>query len=147
MQLFALIPIYCRTWTQGLPADERLHAHPQPLGLPTLGPGESCHDNYAECRLMPGGGPADHPASHWGKASHAGAHQVGHTPEERASLEERGGPGVLQRPLGAPADLAHVLHLLCPWVPQATRSPCPAQRAPLPISWSDGTPRALLGAE
>ena len=71
---------------QGLPADERLHVYPQPLDLPMPGPGESCHDDYTECRLMPGGSPADHPASHWGKASQAGAHQVGHTQDERCEV-------------------------------------------------------------
>ena len=132
---------------QGLTVIECLRNCPQLLGLPTPGPGDSCHDDYAECRLMPGGGPADHPASHWGEASHAGAHQVGHTQEEHAPLEERGCPGMSPHCLGVPADLDRVLHFLCPWVPQATRSPCPAQRAPLPIGWSDGAPRALLGAE
>ena len=58
-----------------------------PLNIP--GPGESFHDGCSECRLVPGGGPADHPASHWGEASHAGAHQVGHTQEECVPLEER----------------------------------------------------------
>ena len=119
--------------TQVLPADECLRAHPQPLGLPAPGPRESCHDDYAECRLMPGGGPADHPASHWGEASHAGAHQVGHTQEEHAPLEKRGHPGVHQRRLDAPADLARVLHLLCPWVPRLPASPVwpGASRSPL----------------
>ena len=96
---------------------------------------------------MPGEGPADHPASHWGGASDAGAHQLGHTWEERASLEERGCPGVRQYPLGIPANLAYILRLLCPWVPQATGSPSLARRAPLPIGWSDSALRALLGAE
>ena len=41
---------------------------------------------------MPGGRPADHPASHWGKVAHAGAHQVEHTQEEHAPLEELGPP-------------------------------------------------------
>ena len=132
---------------QGLPADEHLHARPQLLGLPTSSPGRSCHDDCAECRFMPGRGPADRPASHWGEASHAAAHQVGHTQEDRAPLEEHSRPGVCQCPLDALADLACVLHLLCPWVPQATRSPCPARRALLPIGWSNGAPRALLGAK
>ena len=132
---------------QGLPVDERLHACPQPLGLPVPGPGKSCHDDYAECRLVPGEGPADHPASYWDEVSHAGDHQVGHTQEERSPLEEGGHPGVRQRPLGALADHNRVLCLLCPWVPQATGSPCLARRALLPIGWSNGAPRALLGAE
>ena len=132
---------------QGLPADERLHACPQPLGLPAPGPDESCHDNCTERRLKLGGGPADHSASHWGEASHVGAYQVGHTQEKHAPLEECGRLGVRRCPLCTPADLAHVLHLLCPWVPQATHSPCPARRTPLPIGWSNGTPRVLLGAE
>ena len=117
------------------------------------GPGELCQDDYAECRLMPGGGPADHPASHWGEASHAGAHQVGYTQEERTPLEEHICPGVRWRPLGAPVNLACILHLLCPWVLQATHSPvwpgmrCVAWHALLPIGCSNGAPRALLGAE
>ena len=113
--------------------DEHLCTRPQPLGLPKPDPGESCHDDCAECRVMPGRGPVDHPASHWGEASHAGTHQVGHTQEERAPLEKSSHPGMHRRPLGTPADLACILRLLCPWVPQATRSPYPAWHAPLPI--------------
>ena len=82
---------------QGLTADKRLHAQPQPLGLPMPSLGESCHDDYAECRPVPGGGQEDHPASHWGEVAHAGAHQVGHTQEQRAPVEERCPPGVCQR--------------------------------------------------
>ena len=89
----------------------------------------------------------DHPASHWGEASHAGAYQVGHTQEERAPLKQGSCPGVRRHPLGTPANLARILRLLCPWVPQATGSLCWARRVPLPIGWSDGAPRALLGAE
>lgn len=130
---------------QGLPVDERLHAHLQLLGLPVPSPGKSCHNDYTECRLVPGRGPADHLASHRGEALHAGAHQVSHTQEERAPLEELGCPGMCRCPLGTPANLVHVLHLPCPWVPQATHAPCPAWHAPLPIGRSDGVPRALLG--
>ena len=106
--------------TQGLPGDKCLRAHPQPLGLPMPGPGESCHDHYAECRLMPGGGPADHPASHWGEASDAGAHQVGHAQEECAPLEERGRPAMRQhswalRPT-SPASCVYSV-LGCPRLP------------------------------
>ena len=90
---------------------------------------------------------ADHPASQWGKVSHAGGHQVGHTQEERAPLEKRIPPGVHRYPWGTPVDLARVLCLLRPRVPQAVGSPCLAPRAPFLIGWSDGTPRALLGAK
>ena len=132
---------------QDLTADEHLCACPQPLGLPTSGPGKSCHDDCTERRLVPGGGPADHPATHWGEVAHAGAHQVGHTQEERAPVEERCPPGMCQRLWGMPANLTGVLHVLRLLVPQAIGSPCPVRRVLLPIGWNDGTPRALLGAK
>ena len=80
--------------TQGLTVDKCLHACPQPQGLPTSGTGEFCHYDCTECRLVPGGGPVDHPASHWDEVTHTGAHQVEHAQKERASLEENGTPGV-----------------------------------------------------
>ena len=132
--------------TQDLSADERPRARPQPLGLPTPGPGESCRGHYAECRSVPCGGPADHPASHGGELVHARHDQVDQHQDERdPPVEERAHPAVRWHACGALAELACVLCLLC-CVPRATGALCPTKRMPLPIGWSDGMERALLSA-
>ena len=125
----------CRTWAQDLPADERPRACLQLLVLPTPGPGESCYDRFAECRSVPCGGTADHPASHGDEVAHAGHHQVGRA-QERAPLEQRDSLDVRRRTHCTLADLASILCLLCR-VPWATGALCPTKRAPLPIGWSD----------
>ena len=109
---------------QDLSADKRLRTHPQPLGLPTPGPGEFCRDHYAECRSVPCGGPADHPASHGGELVHARHDQVDQHQDKRdPPIEERAHPAVHWRAHGTSAELARVLRLLCRHVPWATGIP------------------------
>ena len=132
---------------QGLPVDKHLQVCPQPMDLPTSGPGKFCHYDCTECMLAPDEGPADHPDSHWGKVAQACGHHVGHAQEEHAALEKCGPPGALWRLWGVPADLACILRLLSSCMPRAVGSPYPAQLAPLPIGWSDGAPTVLLGTE
>ena len=79
----ACLLVCCRTHTQGMPVNKRASARPQPLSLPTPGPCKAYHDDCAEYRLIPGGGPVDNPASHWGKVVYNGDGQVDHDQEER----------------------------------------------------------------
>ena len=112
------------------------------------GPGKACLDDYTDCKPVPGGGPADHPASHGGKLVHARHNQVDQYQDERdPPVKERAHPAARQRTRGALAKLARVLRLLCRCMPRATGIPGSTKYAPLPIGWSDGTPRVLLGAE
>ena len=84
-------------WVQGIPVYERASAHPQPLSLPMPGPCEAYHGDCAEYRPIPGGGPVDNPASHWGKVVYAGDRQVDHDQEEHVPpIEERAPPGTGQ---------------------------------------------------
>ena len=82
----------CRTRVQGVPVHERASARPQPLSLPTPGPREAYHGDCAEYRPIPGGGPADKPASHWGEVIYAGDRQVNHDQEERMPPVEECAP-------------------------------------------------------
>ena len=98
---------------QGVPVYERMSARPQPLNLPMPGPHEAYHGDCAEYRPIPGGGPADDPASHWGEVVYAGNHQVDHDQEECVPpIEELAPPGAGPHTCGALTDLAHAL-LLC----------------------------------
>ena len=124
---------------QDLSADERPRARPQLLGLPTPGPGKSCRGHYAECRSVPYGGPADHPASHGDELVHARRDQVDQHQDERdPPVEERACPAVRRHARGTLAELARVLRLLCRCVPWATSALCPSKCILLPIGWSDG---------
>ena len=59
---------------QGIPVQERASACPQPLSLPRPGPDKAYHHNCAEYRPIPGGGPADNPASQQGKVGQRAEH-------------------------------------------------------------------------
>ena len=131
---------------QGLTAGKRLCTRPQPLALPTPSPGEVCQHDCTECRLMPGGGPVDHPASHGDEVTHAGRHQLRPAQEERTLPEQRSSPSACQHTrCSTLADLASILRLLC-HVLWATGTPCPAGCMPLPIGCSNIVQRALLSA-
>ena len=109
---------------QGLPADEHQQTRPQSLYLPTSSPGEPCPYDCTECRLVRGGGPADHSASYHGEVAYAGANQQGHLQEKYYRLEQYGTQSGGRRRLAhAASDLAHALHLPHCQVPSATRSP------------------------
>ena len=106
--------------------DERPRACSQPLRLPTPGPGESCRGRYTECRSVPCGGPADHPASYGGELIHAGRDQVDQHQDERdPPVEERARPAARRHARGALAELACVLLLclLCCYVSYHTTRP------------------------
>ena len=119
---------------QDLSADERPHAHPQPLGLPAPTPGESCRDRYAECRSVPCGGPTEHPASHGDELIYTGHDQVDQYQDERdPPVEERTRPAAGWRAHGASAELTRILHLLCRHVPWATGALCLTKRARSPL--------------
>ena len=92
---------------------EHASTRPQPLSLPTPGPCKAYHCDCAEYRPIPGGGPADNPASHWGKVVHAGNHQVNDNHDEHVpSGEQRAPPSMGWHAHCTPTNLARAL-LLC----------------------------------
>ena len=68
-----------------MPVHELMSARPQPLSLPTPGPRKAYYGDCAEYRPIPGGGPADDPASHRGGIVYAGACQLDHDQEEHVA--------------------------------------------------------------
>ena len=103
----------CRTWAQGVPVHEHAITRPQSLSLPTPGPREAYHHDCAKYRPIPGGGPADNPASHRGEVVYAGDCHVNHNHDERVPpREEHSPPHMGQRTRCTPTNLTHAL-LLC----------------------------------
>ena len=107
----------CRTRVQGVPVHERTNAHPQLLSLPMPGLCEAYHRDCTAYRPIPGGGPADSLASHWGKVVYPGNHQVNHDQDERVPpVEECTPPGAGWHTRCVPTNLVRALLLCALWL-------------------------------
>ena len=104
-------------WAQGKPVHKHASAHPQRLSLPTPGPRKAYHCDCAEYRPIPGGGPADNPASHRGGVVYTGDHQVDHDQEEHVPpIEEHAPPSMGWRMCCTPTNLTRALLLCTLWL-------------------------------